>query len=148
MFSDTFLRKTNKYTKKQKKSIRQAIRLKKYDFTLFAYSSTKVIGRKKETSETEYRRNSLGKDFIVRVLLAVISGSIMFTFSGFDIASVIYAAFQMVMWIGSGVMKRQQNYNFVVITMRETDLDRIGYLKAFAGKKGITLDIAKEKEDN
>lgn len=137
LITGEFLRKTKKYTNKQKKSIKQAIRLKKYGFSLFAYSPTRVIGRKKEQSEQEYRSKSLGKDFAIRIILAVISGSIMFSFGGFDAGAIIYAVFQMIMWIASGVMKRQQNYNFVVITMRDADLDRIGYLKAFAG----TLDI-------
>lgn len=146
--SAEFLRKTNKYTRKQKKAIRQALSLKKYGFTLFAYSPTKVIGRKKEQSEQEYRSKGIGKDFIVRVVLAIISGSIMFSFGGFDAGAIIYAAFQMIMWIASGVMKRQQNYNFVVINMRDADLDRIGYLKAFAGTKGLSLDNRQNKAEN
>ena len=81
----------------------------------------------------------------------------MFSFGGFDLAAIIYAAFQMIMWVASGVMKRQSNYNFIVITLRDTDLDRIGYLKSFAGYKGLkekwvdnelVIDIPTQNIDN
>lgn len=157
IISREFLKEKGKYTRKQKMSIKQAIRLKKYGFTLFAYSPTKIVGRKREQSEIEFRSRSLGKDFVVRIFLAIISGSIMFSFGGFDLAAIIYAAFQMIMWVASGVMKRQSNYNFIVITLRDTDLDRIGYLKSFAGYKGLkekwvdnelVIDIPTQNIDN
>lgn len=135
--SQAEIKKRGKYTKKQKKSVRQTIRIKKYDFTLFAYSSVKVIGRKREISEQEYRAKNFGKDFITRILLAVISGSIMFMFNGLTWATIIYSAFQIVLWVSSGIMKRTQNYNFIVVSLRDADLDRIGYLKAFLSTKGI-----------
>lgn len=127
----------SKYSRKQNSAIRKAIKVQKCDFTLFAYSSTKLLGRKKEQTETEFRAINIGKDFISRVVMSILSGSVMFTFIGFSVGSIIYACFQMILWTTSGIMKRQTNYNFVVITQRDADLDRIRLLKEFGAKKGL-----------
>lgn len=139
------LKASNKYSHRQKKSIRKAINIKKYEFTLFAYSSTKIVGRKREQSEMEFRSRGIGKDFAIRIFLAVISGSIMFSFTTIDIASVIYSFFQMVLWCASGVLKRVQNFNFIAVHQRENDLDRIHYLKDFMASIGYKEQWVNDK---
>ena len=52
---------------------------------------------------------------------------------GFSIGSMMYAVFQIVLWTGSGIVQRLQNYNFVmnkeIPQLEERTLIIKGYLE-------------------
>lgn len=119
------------YSFKQRNAIKKARKIKKVPFTLFGFTSVKAVGRKEAPSETKRRSKGLVSDFIMRVIITMVSGSIMISFIGISISSIIYACFQLLIWFGSGFIKRIQNYNFILNDVRTYDQDRIWYLKKF-----------------
>jgi len=116
---------------RQKKTVFVCRLIKKQDFTLFGFAAGKIIGRKKAPNEVDRRKKQVVTTTILRVFVAVVTGSIMFTFIGLSFASILYSIYQLLIWVGSGMLTRQKNYNFIVIECREYDQDRIWWLKSF-----------------
>ena len=116
---------------RQKKTVIRARLIKKQDFTLFGFAAGKVVGRKPTPNEVDRRKRQAVTLTITRVFMAIVMGSIMFSFIGISFASILYSIYQLLIWIGSGMLTRQKNYNFIVIECREYDQDRIWWLKTF-----------------
>jgi len=139
--------KTLKY--KQKKVVLRCRFIKKQDFTLFGFGSGKIVGRKKAPNESERRKRQLMTTTITRVFIAIVTGSIMFYFIGFSFASILYAIYQLLIWIGTGMITRQGNFNFITVTCKEYDQDRIWWLKSFMAlskedKDKLSIEVHKE----
>lgn len=144
------LAKSKEYSMQQKRAIRKAIKIKKVAFTLFGFSSVKTVGRKEAPSEQRRRNKKMISNVISKVLITVVSGSIMISFIGISISSMIYACFQLLIWFGAGVITRIGNYNFILNDVRDYDKDRIWYLKKFLALgedevSNLTKEVA-EKE--
>lgn len=121
-----------KQMKKAKRhAIKKALHIKKYEFVLFGFSSTKIVGRKKAPNETERRAKKVSTSFIIKVLIAIASGSVMFSWLGLSLGTLIYSIFQLLIWFGSGLIGYVSNYNFIVNNMKEYNQERIWYLKSF-----------------
>ena len=116
---------------RQKKIVIRCRFIKKQDFTLFGFGTGKIVGRKKTPNETERRKRQLVSTTIIRIFIAMVSGSIMFYFIGISFASILYAIYQLLIWFGTGMITRQGNFNFITVTCREYDQDRIWWLKSF-----------------
>lgn len=132
--------KTQKYTYQQKRAIRKAVKIKKVAFTLFGFSSVKTVGRKEAPSEQRRRNKKIVGNVISKVLITFVSGSIMISFIGISISSMIYACFQLLIWFGAGVITRIGNYNFIMNDVRDYDKDRIWYLKKFLALETSEID--------
>lgn len=123
--------------------------IRKQDFTLFGFGSGKIVGRKRAPNESDRRKRQLLSTTISRVLIAIVTGSIMFYFIGLSFASILYAIYQLLIWIGTGLVTRQSNYNFITVTCKEYDQDRIWWLKSFMAlsqedKNKLSIEVNKE----
>lgn len=135
---------------RQKRTVIKCRLIKKQDFTLFGFGSGKIVGRKKAPNESDRRKRQLMTTTISRVLIAIVTGSIMFYFIGFSFASILYAIYQLLIWIGTGMITRQGNFNFITVTCKEYDQDRIWWLKSFMAlpqedKDKLTEEVGKKK---
>lgn len=124
------------YTRKnhkriQTKAAKKARKITKKPFDLLAYSDNDALGLEDAPSEVKRRSKKNIKLFGTRTLLAVVSGSVVFSFSGWSIESFIYTLAQLIIWIGAGLIERFDNYNYIVVKVRNYDKERIKYIKEF-----------------
>lgn len=101
-------------TRKQKRLIRKCLRIKVIVPKIFGDISGKFFGIKKEESRKGFETRHDIFNFVVRAVISTVSVGFMFNFIGFSIGSMMYALFQIVLWTGSGIAQRLQNYNFVI----------------------------------
>mgnify|MGYP006988897921 CR=1 FL=1 len=103
-----------KLTRSQRKIVRRCARIKTISPKLFGDVSGKYFGLVKETTKEKYVAKTTATKAISRIIVSIVSVGITFTFTGFNISSLIYSFFQIVLWSASGVMQRVKNFNFVL----------------------------------
>ena len=101
----------------QRRVIKKCIHQKVTLPSIFGDISSKYFGLKREISQNEYRTKSSTKNVVLRSILAFISASVTFEFIGFTVTSLIFAFFQIVLWVSSGLIQRINNFNFIAETM-------------------------------
>ena len=125
----------------QRRIIKKCIHQKVVLPSIFGDISSKYFGLKKEITQSEYRAKTSAKNIIIRSLLAFISASVVFEFIGFSITSLIFAFFQIVLWVSSGLIQRINNFNFVVDTLASQLEERTLIIESYFALS----DIEKQK---
>lgn len=102
------------YTKKQIRIIKKCIETKIDIPEMFGNISSRWFGIKKRQTQKEYERKTDISNGITRIIIALFSAGITFTWIGFSVQAIIYSLFQIVLWTASGILQRLKNYNFVL----------------------------------
>ena len=124
--------KHNKSLKRyQKRVITKCIKLKVILPSIFGNISSKTFGLQKEVSQTEFRTKTISKNSIIRIVISILTANVMFEFIGFNIGSLIFAFFQIVLWTSSGLIQRIANFNFVIDRLVPQIQDKTSIIKSY-----------------
>ena len=115
----------------QKRAITKCIKLKVILPSIFGNISSKTFGLTKEVSETEFRTKTISKNSIIRIIISILTANVMFEFIGFNIGSLIFAFFQIVLWTSSGLIQRIANFNFVIDRLVPQIQDKTQIIKSY-----------------
>ena len=105
-----------KLTKKQRRALKKAIKVKIYNLNLFSeYSIELQADTHREKTDKNQRARMFGKNGIAQIMSAIIGAYFLPAWNGWSWASFIIATVQITLWVFCGIMQLYTNYNYVAI---------------------------------
>lgn len=107
--------KKSKLDRKQRKVIRQCVRVKIYPLNLFSqYTISTEQDTQKEITDKDKRTKNILQNTIFASIIAVVGVYFLPQINGWNWASFIGSTMQVTLWIMFGMLQLYTNYNFIV----------------------------------